>query len=95
MMLYAAPDADVDRAVLVDPDGNWLEMAWDSRTIPYFAVWMDNGRYAPDPVVCPEPMTGYYDGLRRAQEASRVLSVGPDAPVQWHLNVTLGRRNGT
>jgi galactose mutarotase-like enzyme len=93
MMLYAGPEVRVDRAVLVDPDGNWIEMAWDSRTIPYFAVWMDNGRYAPSAVVCPEPMSGYFDALLRAQEAGRVLSVRPGVPVEWTLEVTVGQRS--
>jgi len=93
MMLYADPEVRADRAVLVDPDGDWIEMAWDSRTIPYFAVWMDNGRYAPSPVVCPEPMSGYYDALLRAHDAERVLWVRPGVPVEWKLDVTVGRRN--
>jgi hypothetical protein len=44
-------------------------------------------------VVCPEPMSGYFDALLRAQEAGRVLTVGPGVPVQWTLDVTVGRRS--
>jgi hypothetical protein len=91
MMLYPDPDATIDWAKLTNPDGSWLQMNWGTDNVPYFAVWMDNGRYAPRPVVCPEPMTGYYDDLRRACELDRVLVIEPSKPACWSLHMTLGR----
>jgi hypothetical protein len=91
LMLYAEPDVRVSSAVLSDPDGSWLRMAWDSDAAPYFAVWMDHGRYAAEPVVCPEPMTGYYDSVELAERQGRVLRVPPTGPAEWNLEVTVGR----
>jgi hypothetical protein len=52
-------------------------------------VWMDHGRYSPA-VVCPEPMTGFYDHLGRAYHDGKILIVTPGRPVQWSIRVTLG-----
>jgi galactose mutarotase-like enzyme len=91
MMLYAPPDVLVDSARLCDPDGSWLQMSWDAEQVLCFAVWMDNSLYAPTPIVCPEPMSGYYDSLRRAYESGRVLEVEAAEPAVWTLNVSVGR----
>ena len=91
MMLYARPDDTVAQAKLTDPDGAWLQMDWETADVPYFAIWMDNGLYAGSPVVCPEPMTGYYDSLRRAYESDRLAMIEPGKPIRWALHVTLGK----
>ena len=91
MMLYAPPDVRVSTARLTDPDGTWLEMTWDSDEIPNFAVWMDNGLYAPTPVACPEPMSCVHDNLRRAYEAGLVRTVTTTKPATWSLRVNVGR----
>jgi hypothetical protein len=38
-------------------------------------------------------MSGYFDALLRAHDAGRVLWVRPGVPVEWKLDVTVGRRN--
>jgi hypothetical protein len=50
---------------------------------------MDHGRYSPA-VVCPEPMTGFYDHLGRAYHDGNVLIVTPGRPARWSIRVTLG-----
>jgi galactose mutarotase-like enzyme len=92
MMLYLQPEARASWAELRDPDGCWLRMSWDSEHLPYLAVWMDHGRYSPA-VVCPEPMTGFYDHLGRAYHDGKILVVAPGRPAQWSIRVTLGGRS--
>lgn len=89
-MLYADPDVRLGTARLVDPDGSWLQLSWDSGLIPYFALWVDNGLFGRSPVVCPEPMTGYYDSLRAAQARQRVLRLQQDSTIEWTLTVEVG-----
>lgn len=89
-MLYADPDVRLGTARLVDPDGSWLQLSWDSEQIPYFALWVDNGLFGRSPVVCPEPMTGYYDSLRAAQARRRVLRLPQDSTIEWTLTVEVG-----
>jgi galactose mutarotase-like enzyme len=89
-MLYANPATPAAHATLTDPDGSWLRMEWDATKIRYFALWVDNRRYAADPVVCLEPMTGGFDSLERAQQRGGVLQVNAGSPVQWQCAVSLG-----
>ncbi len=91
MMLYPNPDARIAWARLTNADSTWLHMEWDTLNVPYFVIWMDNGRYANRPVICPEPMTGYFDDLQRASESNRVLVVDPSKPASWGLRLTFGR----
>ena len=90
MMLYADPAQPVSSVQLTHPDGSWLHMAWEGPSVPYFAVWLDNGLYADRPVVCPEPMSGYYDSLERAYHSDLLNAVAPDAPARWSVRTTLG-----
>jgi len=91
LTLYTIPGMTTDRAELRDRDGCWLRMVWNSEELPYLAVWMDNGSYAASaPVVCLEPMTGYYDDLSRAYRQGRVLVVEPGQPARWSVHVALG-----
>ncbi len=94
MMLYLQPEARANWAELRDPDGCWLRMSWDNEYLPYLAVWMDHGRYSPA-VVCPEPMTGFYDHLGRAYHDGKILIVTPGRPVRWSILVTLGGPPGS
>jgi len=90
MMLYADPRERLDTVTVRDPSGDRIAFSWDSETVPYFAMWVDNGRYAPQTVVCPEPMTAYYDSLERAQRRGLVQHIGPGETARWSLRVTLG-----
>jgi galactose mutarotase-like enzyme len=90
MMLYADRKERLDTVTVRDAGGEWITFSWDSETVPYFAMWVDNGRYAPQTVVCPEPMTGYYDSLQRAQQLGLVQHVGPGETARWSLRVTVG-----
>jgi galactose mutarotase-like enzyme len=90
MMLYADPGTRLDTVTVRDRGGEWITFSWDSGTVPYFAMWVDNGRYAPQTVVCPEPMTGYYDSLQRAQQLGLVQHIGPGETARWSLRVTVG-----
>lgn len=90
MMLYLEPEARADWVELRDPDGCRLRMSWENEHLPYLAVWMDHGRYSPA-VVCPEPMSGYYDDLARAHDHDKILIVTPGRPVEWAIRVTLER----
>jgi galactose mutarotase-like enzyme len=91
VMIYARPDDRVGHVRLVDPDGTWLAMTWDTRHVPYFALWIDNRCYAPEPVVCPEPMSGYYDSLRRAADGQRALWLAARSSAEWTMRLTVGR----
>ncbi len=90
MMFYVDPTLRIDQIRLIDGAGASLVMTWNSDDIPYFAVWIDNGRYAPAPVICPEPMSGYYDSLRRAQDGRRVREVTAETPIEWTVHLTVG-----
>lgn len=90
MMLYADRRERLDTVTVRDAGGDWIAFSWDCETVPYFAMWVDNGRYAPQTVVCPEPMTGYYDSLQRAQQLGLVHRIGPGETTRWSLRVTVG-----
>jgi galactose mutarotase-like enzyme len=89
MMLYLQPETRADWVELRDPGGSWLRMSWESESLPYLAVWMDHGRYS-RAVVCPEPMSGFYDDLGRAYYDGKILIVTPGRPADWSIRVTLG-----
>jgi galactose mutarotase-like enzyme len=91
VMLYARPEDRVDHIRIVDPDGAWLAMTWDTSHVPYFALWIDNRCYAHEPVICPEPMSGYYDSLRRAADGQRVLRLAAQSAAEWTMRLTVGR----
>ena len=88
--LYALPDAKIGTAGLIDADGSWLQLAWDSALVPYLGIWLDNGAYAQHPVIALEPATGFYDDLARAVSNQRTTQVHPERPLRWSLEVRLG-----
>jgi galactose mutarotase-like enzyme len=88
--LYALPDAKIGTAALIDTDGSWLRLTWDPRLVPYLGIWLDNGAFAPQPVIALEPATGFYDDLALAVSNQRVPQVYPGRPLRWSLEVSLG-----
>jgi galactose mutarotase-like enzyme len=88
--LYVTPDTAVSWAALADVDGNWLRMSWDSATVPYLGIWLDNHAYAREPVAALEPSTGFYDDLALAQRSGRVPRVHAGAQHRWWVEVTAG-----
>jgi hypothetical protein len=89
--LYLPPEAHVGAVALIDGDDCWLRLAWNPTVVPYLGIWLDNGAYARHPVIALEPTTGYYDDLALAVSQGRLPRVPPEQPLQWSVEVTLGR----
>jgi galactose mutarotase-like enzyme len=87
-MLYAAPEV-VREASIVDPSGATLFLTWDRAFAPYLGVWMDNGRFASEPVVALEPTNGFFDELARAQRAGTVGLFAPGRRVSWWAQIRI------
>jgi hypothetical protein len=87
--LYVDPDAAATWARLVDANGTSLTMLWDPTEVPYFGLWLDNGKYASEPYVVLEPTTAYYDDLALASALGRAMTVLPGHPVAWSLEILL------
>jgi hypothetical protein len=87
-MLYAAPEV-VREASIVDPSGATLSLTWDRAFAPYLGVWMDNGRFASEPVVALEPTNGFFDELARAQRAGTVGLFAPGRRVSWWAQIRI------
>jgi galactose mutarotase-like enzyme len=87
-MLYAAPEV-VREASIVDPSGATLFLTWDRAFAPYLGIWMDNGRFASEPVIALEPTNGFFDELARAQRAGTVGLFAPGRRVSWWAQIRI------
>src|ERR1700737_4880000 len=88
--LYALPDAGIGSAGLIDADGAWLRLTWDSDIVPYCGIWLDNRAFARHSVIALEPSTGYFDDLALAVSNQRAAQIHPGRPLRWSLEVSLG-----
>lgn len=88
---YTLPDAHIGSAAVVrEETGDWLHLAWNPDAIPYFGLWVDEGRLHHEAVAAPEPATGFYDSLARAFEKQEVQVLGPGATTTWSLTAQVG-----
>jgi len=89
--LFAPPDTrPAWAAVVCQPAGDWLHLAWDAARIPYLGLWVDEGALNQAPVAAPEPTTGFYDSLAVAWAKQAVTVVEAGATRTWSLRVRLG-----
>jgi len=88
---YVLPDDRTAWAALVrQPQGDWLRLAWDTDSVPYFGLWIDEGALHHQSVAAPEPTTGFYDSLALAWAKGQVLTLEPGAAAAWTLTVQVG-----
>lgn len=88
---YLPPEQPVSWAGLQQGDGGaWLRLAWETSSVPYLGVWVDERSYNTALTVALEPSTGYYDSLTRAWQNGRVMELLPNVPQRWALEVALG-----
>jgi hypothetical protein len=89
--LVAPPEARVAEVDLRDPEGTWLRMRWDTTSIPYFGIWLDNRSLSRVPVAVIEPTDGYFDSLELAASTGHAAITEPGSPRRWALTVELGQ----
>ncbi len=88
---FCLPDDRIDWVALIrQPSLDWLRMAWSSREVHYFGLWVDEGALNHTSVATPEPTTGFYDSLSIAREKSQVTIAEPGETCSWTLTVQLG-----
>lgn len=88
---FLPPDDRCSGAVLIDPDGQRLEMRWDPGRTPYLGLWWDNAGFAEIPVIGIEPSTGYGDDAAETLAAGQLLWLAPGAGHSWWLEVRFPR----
>jgi len=85
---YVLPTERADWAAVVRQSrGDTLRLAWDTTSVPYFGLWIDEGALHHQSVAAPEPATGFYDSLALAWEKGQVLTLEPEADTAWTLTV--------
>lgn len=67
-----------------------LRFSWDTRAVPYVAIWQDNAQFSREPVVACELSNGWYDDLAAAERRSRCLVVPPGESAAWSFDLRLG-----
>ena len=72
-------------------NGEYLAMRWSPEQLPYFGVWINEGRYNGQRMIAPEPCNGFYDILTEAVSRNKRLILAPGHTEQWTLNVSVGR----
>jgi galactose mutarotase-like enzyme len=88
---YVLPDERIGSAALVrQPAGPWLRLAWEPDAVPYFGLWVDEGALHHQAVAALEPATGFYDSLALAWAQQRVAVLGPGQSTAWTLIVQMG-----
>lgn len=87
--LYLDPSEQCGQVTLAVPGQGRLQLRWDASVAPYLGLWFDAGAYARAPAIALEPSTGYYDSLTTAIAHKRILTLNPDRPVRWFVEVTV------
>lgn len=75
------------RSMTIDhPNNASLTMTWEGP-ISDFALWIDNGWKASEPIVCPEPSTSFGDDVDVAAAAGRALVLTEHEWTRWQVQV--------
>ncbi|MFD0959297.1 hypothetical protein [Paenibacillus chungangensis] len=70
--------------------GEFVQLSWSVKELPYFGLWINEGHYNEKLMVALEPCNGYYDNLDSAYKRGKTLLVEPKASSNWSLDVKLG-----
>lgn len=84
--LFVDPDAGIDRAELVQPDGAVLAMRW-SPACRYLGLWFDRAAFGDQEVVAIEPALGHGDALAEAVREGRAATLEPGRPLRWWIEL--------
>lgn len=87
--VWCPPDSAPEQASLVHSDGASLTLAWDSRKVPFLAVWADHCRGSREPVIALEPSLGFGDDVDTASARGQVARLAPRTEIEWSLEVDL------
>ncbi len=86
---YILPDQEVSWAALSDPESDTnLLMTWDTVSIPYFGVWIDEGALNQAASVAFEPSSGFFDDITLAWNNRRLSVLKPGDTNTWEINLT-------
>jgi galactose mutarotase-like enzyme len=90
---YLLPDMEASWVgMLRETDQCWMTISWDSEDVPYFGLWVDEGYFNPEPVIAPEPSTGFYDSLAFAANQGRHMTIEPGDTASWSLVLQFGNQ---
>lgn len=84
--LFLDPDAGVERAELVHPDGAVLAMRW-SPACRFLGLWFDRAAFSDQEVVAIEPALGHGDSLEEGVRTGRAASLEPGRPLRWWIEI--------
>lgn len=87
--IYAEPTEPVSTVAVVVPGHGTLELSWDGSVVPYLGVWFDRGAFAREPVIAPEPSTGFFDSAAYALASGRVPRLVAGEELCWSITVRL------
>ena len=66
-----------------------IGMAWPREKVPYLGMWLNEGGYAGQFNIAPEPATGAMDRIDFAKMWGMGSTLGPGESREWHLVVAL------
>lgn len=80
-------DQTVGVVTLTHADGSGLRMSWNSDTVPYLGIYLENCQYSMEPAIAIEPMLGWFDSLERALGTGRIPWVSQEDALTWNIHV--------
>lgn len=69
--------------------GRRLTLSWDPALLPCLAVWFDHGRFSREPVIAPEPATGWFDSLATAEGNGTAWRLQPGEVRAWWVDLSV------
>ena len=76
--------------MLLDPaTGLTIGMAWPKEKVPYLGMWLNEGGYAGQYNIAPEPATGAMDRIDFAKMWGMGSVLAPKSRHEWQLIITL------
>ena len=66
-----------------------IGMAWPREKVPYLGMWLNEGGYAGQFNIAPEPATGAMDRIDFAKMWGMGSTLAPGESREWHLVVAL------
>ncbi|MEF2245182.1 hypothetical protein [Paenibacillus sp. IITD108] len=70
--------------------GEFVQLSWLVKELPYFGLWINEGHYNDKLMVALEPCNGFYDSLDEAHKRKKTLLLEPGASASWSIHVKLG-----
>ncbi|MFD2115294.1 hypothetical protein ACFSTH_12685 [Paenibacillus yanchengensis] len=86
------PYEDGQAALVEENTGEYLQMNWDSKQLPYFGLWINEGHYNKQRMVALEPCNGYYDNLALAYEREQTLLLPAGRAATWSYTIEFGEQ---